>query len=312
MKLSLFRRLVMGSPHGRNKISIQEQISQIASNNYDEKSSLFQGIELCCSDIDENILDLSRSLDLGVLCRIVPVDVDDACRKLDQLSTMLMKTSSIDTQETIRLVVIEQPRAAAAAEASGANEKNDDGIEYLTQLLPLAAQFMEVHPTIGKSKGEMNAHGKPLDTHVVGVCHRLQSLPTISRESDNTGLTDASMKMLSYFCEILDVLPPTRLSWDFPNELAFNSEIEDELGIDMEPLIQSVDHIDFSNYIPNVARVFQKQENQNGELFHHVVWQWQRSVQIQETYASCNDLAAAAKIRMMFQEKPNQSTINTF
>lgn len=231
MRLTLFRSLIKRT-HGQSSISLRKEISKITG-----LFSPFQGIELCSSQIDETTLSLCRSHNLQVICRIIPDDRDDACRRLEQLSTHLMKsctttTDSADVIPVVRLVILDQPFAAIS---------DDDGIQYLSHVLPMAAQFMESHPTIGRSKGELNAHGKPLDTHVLGVCHRLQ---TSGLEQVASGSAEASSEMLQYFCNILDVLPPTRLSWNFQNEGAFR--IDEPLPLDKEPLIQCVDHFDFS------------------------------------------------------------------
>jgi hypothetical protein len=282
MRLVLFRSLITNA-HGRAdaSISAHEQIAKLASHD----NSYWQGIELCSSQVNETVLEFCRYHKLQLLCRVIPEDTDDACRRMDQLSSHLMKASAnAAAADTVRLVIIQQPVAPSS---------DDTAIQYLSQVLPMAAQFMEAHPTIGRSKGELNAHGKPLDIHVLGVCHRLQSMPLE---------TKASNDMLRFFSSILDILPPTRLSWNIHDEGVFKYRIDDRRSLDIEPLIQSVDHFDFSTLSDETKLL---QGNDSDEVFHRQVWKWQRGVQVHETYASCHDLATAKILHTSFQQKYN-------
>jgi hypothetical protein len=289
MRLVLFRSLITNA-HGRAdaSISVHKQIAKMASH----ENSYWQGIELCSSQVNETVLEFCRYHNLQVLCRVIPEDTDDACRRMDQLSSHLMKASADAAADAVRLVIMQQPFAPSF---------DDAAIQYLSQVLPMAAQFKEAHPTIGWSKGELNAHGKPLDRHVLGVCHRLQSLLLGTKASNDTSLS-ASAIMLRYFSSILDILPPTRLSWNIHSEGVFKYRIDGRLPLDMEPLIQSVDHFDFST-LSDATKVLQG--NDSDELFHRQVWKWQRGVQVHETYASCYDLATAKILHTSFQQKYN-------
>jgi hypothetical protein len=52
---------------------------------------------------------------------------------------------------------------------------------------------LEAHPTIGSRHGKLNAHGKPLNHHVLGICHMLRlDVPPVA--------------------EALDIYSPTRLA----------------------------------------------------------------------------------------------------
>lgn len=76
----------------------------------------------------------------------------------------------------------------------------ETALEYLREVLPVGAQLVEQHPEIGgrASYGRRNAHGKPLDHHVAGICYAFPP----------------SQFQLAELAHILDVYLPTRLALD--------------------------------------------------------------------------------------------------
>jgi hypothetical protein len=260
MRLLLFRSLI------RKGFELNRQhVAKVACQN-----SLFQGVELSSSQVTGNLLDTCTSHNVRVIVNMYPVDVDDVGRIIDQLSTQLSKSSN--NKEAIDLVVIHQPQSS----------NDDDVMSYLYQVLPLAAQFLEEYPSIGRAKGDRNAHGSPLDTHVLGACHRLNA-PTLDNLS-----------------EIVDILPPTRLSLNCSNAelLCKNISSKDLSGMHMEALVQAVDHFEFSNLVDSNIR---GREAEISTFYEHV-WKWQQEVENQETYASCYDSETAQKLHSKFHD----------
>lgn len=171
----------------------------------------YDGVQLSLADIEADpvVIDLCSHEGLRLVCQMEPSDQTDAGRQLDWLSTRLAAARSV----SLDLVLMDAPPALDSV---------SETTSYLYNVLPLAAQFLEAHPAVGRSCGLRNAHGKPLDTHVVGVCQKL------------TG-------SLSFVAEVVDVLPPTRLTLD-GNESIDGSDIsgkDDSISL----VLDSCDHL---------------------------------------------------------------------
>lgn len=121
--------------------------------------------------------------DLRLVCRLAPTDADDAARQFDRLAAQMGRGSP----PPVDLVLLDAPPAGVA-----------DTLQYLVDVAPHAVDFLEAHPAVGRGMQRMNAHGKPVQDHASGVCHVL----------------GGGVESLA---EILDVLPPTRLSLNCSN-----------------------------------------------------------------------------------------------
>ena len=344
MRLVLFRSLLATNDGGGDATTaaLVAQITQMVStvaegqtstpNNSEYKD--FQGIDVDSSQVNQSLLELCVSQNLQLLCRIRPQNITDASQRLEYLSSQLTTAACHDdahkVAKVMSLVVMEQPTASSSTASSSSCSMHDTAytLSYLSHVLPMAAQFLEAHPTIGQAKGERNAHGNPLNTHVMGVCHRLLENDDIALETFGS-----KRQLLERYLEILDVLPPTRLSWNVaasqipknsnPNNQTDSNFDDDEYEtrMDMEPLIQSVDHFDLSNYWSEqndssvMKQSLQEDSNQNNSsnliLDPRRIWDWQQGVHVQETYASCRDVATAKHLQALFLEKyNNDSTCN--
>lgn len=285
VRLSVFHSLAKATGClSESTISLSKRIQECASD------SCFQGIELYSSQVTKDVLDQCATQGVQVLTRIAPTSIDDAFRELDDLSTELSKVKEQDVGKVIRLIVINQPLATL--------KNNPSIIDYLSDILPVAAQFMETHPTIGQSKGERNAHGNPIDNHVLGVCHRLSLLQRL--EDNNAEPNSNDDRLLQQILDILDVLPPTRLSLDESSlKILETSILNNGKGNgdawDIEPLIQGIDHFDISRWKPSDT------VNHETHGLYRQVWQWQKEVRVKETYVSCDDKPSAISLNNYFQ-----------
>ncbi|CAJ1933392.1 unnamed protein product [Cylindrotheca closterium] len=283
MKLAVFRALASKanrlSESSASAIPLLQRIQDCAS-----ESSCFQGVELSSSQISKTVIDQCSSLNVQVLCKLTPNDTDDAFRQLDDLSLKLSKVEEKIVGDVVRLVVVEEPLVDVVSTTT---------LDYLSDVLPVAAQFMETHPTIGKLKGERNAHGNPLDNHVLGVCHRLHQRSV----SQNELLCSNGSETLQHIMDILDVFPPTRLSLDTYIssilETAVHGKKEEMNAWDLEPLIQGIDHFECEGWM-------NPRDNDRQDSFHEQVWNWQKEVKVNETYASCSAAATAELLRDYF------------
>mmetsp|Transcript_7592 Transcript_7592/g.16144 ORF Transcript_7592/g.16144 Transcript_7592/m.16144 type:complete len:291 (-) Transcript_7592:184-1056(-) len=188
-----------------------------------KRTGYYDGVEVNWSlliDQSSSFLKQCQQLNLRVACKVDAIDALDARRKLDSISTALSPSSLqnqwSDTVSAMELVIL--------------NLQRDDGetpldteavLTYLRNVLPISAQFLEINESIGRSHGILNAHGNPVDSHLLGVCQNLAG----SLDMDSLPL-------------VLDVLPPTRLSLDF-SWLANANETDGSLEIIME----GTDHI---------------------------------------------------------------------
>ena len=85
---------------------------------------------------------IQRSSLVQVLC-------DDTFRQFDDLLLRLSKVEEQIVGDVIRLIVVKEPLAVTT------NINMECGtLAYLLEVLPVAVQFMEKHPTIGSLKGE--------------------------------------------------------------------------------------------------------------------------------------------------------------
>lgn len=270
-------------------IPLLQQIQECAS-----EKSYFRGVELSSSQITKNVVDLCSSVNLQVLCKLTPDDKEDTFRQLDDLASELSTVEEQTVGEVIRLVVVEEPPLAAV-------NITESPVDYLSEVLPVAAQFMETHPSIGRFKGERNAHGNPMDNHVLGVCHSLRLLPRRSQVS-NEDLPSSSNDepILQQVMDILDVLPPTRLSLDAATTTSLGTAINDRnwemKAWDIEPLVQCIDHFEFVGLDP-----IRDNGTQDENGLHQQIWKWQSEVQVKETYASCSDAATAESLHDYFK-----------
>ncbi|CAB9507280.1 expressed unknown protein [Seminavis robusta] len=148
----------------------------------------------------------------------------------------------------------------------------DDSLLYLREVLPIGAKFLEEHPSIG-SFGRTNAHQKPLDTHVAGIC---QHFPHHSIEE---------------LASLLDVYLPTRLALSTANLGTTAAPNED----DWEAVMENTDLILCEK--GNDKRVVDLWKN---------VWASQQMDECQDTFAICSNAEEKMELDRIFHEFTQQ------
>mmetsp|Transcript_10543 Transcript_10543/g.22337 ORF Transcript_10543/g.22337 Transcript_10543/m.22337 type:complete len:315 (+) Transcript_10543:85-1029(+) len=88
----------------------------------------------------------------------------------------------------------QQQQQHASSSSSSPTTTIESSLAYLREMLPLGAQFLEDHPTVGSACRRKNAHGKLLNDHVLGICHLFPH------------------HSIAELAVILDVFLPTRLA----------------------------------------------------------------------------------------------------
>ncbi len=157
----------------------------------------------------------------------------------------------------------------------------DDTLSYLRDILPIGAQFCEDHPTIGGSNYKrLNAHGKPLNDNVVGICH---SFPHHS---------------IAELAIILDVFLPTRLALSpdtviktLETNKDYLSDGEYEDDDDWEAVVQNTDMLILGGG-DNSSPGF-------NTLVQHV-WKAQEQDGVQNSFAICDKEKCADELHMLF------------
>lgn len=120
---------------------------------------------------------------LRLVCRLDAIaDASDGESQLSRLSAHLSSRSA-DAAAALELAVLE----SAQSDVDGA-------LTYLNDIQPVWSEFLEAHPHVGSRHGKRNAHGNPLNHHVLGVCHELTRLGT------------------GELAQLVDILSPTRLA----------------------------------------------------------------------------------------------------
>lgn len=138
----------------------------------------FDGVELRLSQL---LAVPPEALSEPVLCAAQPADAADAGRMLDALATHLARNDA----PRVELVMMKAPTTSLT-----------DHLEYLDEVFPLAAAFLEAHPTVGSAAGRLTAHGNALPPHVYGVCHELDG-PAVPRLSEVCDVYSAARLSLS-------------------------------------------------------------------------------------------------------------------
>jgi len=196
-------------------------------------ASYFDGVEVCLSQLNPSVLDACAEEGLRVICRLEVVATSspeaDAAEKLGALSDVLLESGD-DPSRSLVTVVMTVPlsRTGNARDAGG----------YLYRVLPLAAEFLERHPWVGGSHGVLNAHGRPLNNHVLGVC---QSLRRRGCDGDR-GVAVAAATDVDFLADVVDLLPPTNLSLDARD---FSSVEDNELlgGDSFASVLHHTEHV---------------------------------------------------------------------
>lgn len=193
MNLLLFRSLLARDQR------LMSQIASLATRSEFDGVSVNFSNEQLTSTLD-TVLRACNDHSYRFLCELTPQSSSDAGRMLDTLSSRLSKGNSLD------LVVLNAPESYDL----------EDTLSYLREVLPLTAQFLESHPTVGGTYGRVNAHGNLLNNHVVGACHRLPfDIPQLA--------------------QLLDVFLPTRLA------LGREHVLNDVPPDDLEAVVQNTD-----------------------------------------------------------------------
>ena len=171
MKLRVFRSLVSSQ---RCPASLAKQL---------RAQQVFDGCEISLAQLQAapSLLHACSKNDMRVLVRLEPRDELDAEVQLEQLGSML--SNSGHEADVLELVNIIAPDHMPL----------QDTLDYLRHLQPLWSTFLELHPYIGSRHGKLNAHGNPLNAHVLGINHCLSGgVPSLA--------------------ECLDIYTPTRLA----------------------------------------------------------------------------------------------------
>jgi hypothetical protein len=173
MKLRLFRSLVGSRRVPRVSHSLPSGTQQ------------YDGLEVSLAQLEVSpaLLDECAEHSMRLVCRCEPtVDVHAAEAQLGRLSSHLGSRSA-EAAAALELVVLEAtPRGL------------DEALCHMHDIQPFWSEFLEAHTSVGSRHGKLNAHGKPLNHHVLGVCHRLQ-------------FEDAAD-----IAEIIEILTPTRVA----------------------------------------------------------------------------------------------------
>lgn len=250
MRLVLFQSLAKGC--------ISKQLTSVVSRHFD-------GFEISLLQLNTSVLNACADSNHRLICRIDPESEADAGRQLHSLSNKLDSAGNASHSLDMVVMSVPPPQARDLAKAG----------EYLYRVLPRAAQFLEHFPFVGKSHGILNAHGRPLSNHVLGVC---QSIP-------------ACPDMLS---DIVDLLPPTNLSLsDNFGKVCMDANEETLIS-----LLQHTEHI----YIRG-------EENLPQSIITRL-WDLKCQAGASETYATISGDSAsrlAAELRKRFQSASNMT-----
>ena len=258
MKLRLFRSLI-----GRSL----PRLSALAV------APPYSGVEVSLSQLEASpaLLDESTEHSMRMVCRLDPIaDEFDAEAQLDRLSSHLTARHS----DAVDLIVLQAP-------PMGAEELHS----YVRAIQPHWSEFLEAHQTIGSRHGKLNAHGNPLNHHVLGVCHRLSS-------ADGAALGTGDL------AETVDIYSPTRLAIT-PDHLTASLPSDEAsvgplsagaappptafggLGEDLEAVVEATDLL----YVQ--AAEMASSEHASLWALYDEVWAAQQLAGAQEVYAVC-------------------------
>ena len=153
----------------------------------------------------------------------------------------------------------------------------EDSLGFLREILPLSAQFLEEFRKsngIGTKYGRLNAHGKPLDDHVIGICHHFPNHST------------------SDLAVLLDVFLPTRLAL---SPLCLLSQKGTFDADEWEAAVQNTDVLllddENSEKVPNYDRLMTD------------VWNAQELDGADETYAICRTEQEAINLQKLYERR---------
>jgi len=184
---------------------------------------------------------------------------------------MLEKLSNLPTERLPELIVVHN-RHQHSTHAS-----IDGSLSYLREILPLGAQFCEAHPTIGSKYHRLNAHGRPLNDHVVGICH---SFPHHS---------------IAELAMILDVFLPTRLAISPQNMVNTNKSVDwndIHRDDDLEAVVNNTDMLSLEGA-----------NDQGFDTLAKHVWGAQEQDGAQNAFAICSTNEEAKLLESLFAEE---------
>ena len=178
-----------------------------------------------------------------------------------------------DWEPAPKLILLQPPRTAFPSTKAA--------LAYLRQVLPASAHCLQRYTTIGGAYGRTNGHGKPLDTHVAGVCHYFA----------NTSLAELAT--------LLDVYLPLRLALGASNftdacPTANNTQEEDDDDDHhWEAVMENTDLILCDSSSSKSAAVAERWTQ---------IWELQRADKCRETYAVCSTEQDALELRNHFDK----------
>ena len=224
--------------------------------------SCFHGI----ASHPESLPALAECSELTWICQFNPQNAMEAAKMLETLS-------NLPTEKLPEFVVFDNHPSI--------HTSTDNTLSFLRDVLPLGAQFCEDHPTVGANYQRLNAHGKPLNDHVVGICH---SFPHHS---------------IAELAIVLDVLLPTRLVLS-PQTMA-NTMKEKSANIDWDG---TIDEDDWEAVVQNTDMLaFNGLDSSKDfdELAKHV-WKAQEQDGAQNAHVICNTAQEANELERMFKQ----------
>mmetsp|Transcript_26739 Transcript_26739/g.40613 ORF Transcript_26739/g.40613 Transcript_26739/m.40613 type:complete len:287 (-) Transcript_26739:137-997(-) len=251
MNLRIFSRLVTSCSDKRQLLSL---ISRLGDHPHGEINGV--SITLPAHEHQkigfslEHIFHACDESSLKLMVELNPRTTWEAGRMLDSLSSQLSAAQrNNNINNVLELLMIRAPHL----------HDINSALSYIGEILPLTAQFLEEHPTVGRKYGRRNAHGNILDDHVIGACHRLPfSIPELAMVSD--------------------VFLPTRLALGVENVCHVSADDHSTNEVyDLETVVQNTDLLCLDNL------------NQHSVLWKEV-WRAQLLDGAKETYVLVSDI----------------------
>uniref|UniRef100_A0A7R9WQ26 Uncharacterized protein n=1 Tax=Craspedostauros australis TaxID=1486917 RepID=A0A7R9WQ26_9STRA len=243
----------------RNNVANDQEASH--GENAQQEQQQERGMDMTVSQL-EHILTQQQQQQQCVrtICRFEPCcTTDDVERQFDRLSGILQTSSNAEMLQLDQVIVPWNTSSQQQQPNSTTAERITDWTStHLYPALPFGARFLEDHRSVGNFQGQCNAHGNPLDRHVVGVCHAFDDV------------------CIATICAIVDLVPPVRLSVP---RIAIS--LVD--AMQWEAMIQNVDHVRLEDVNAACADWSSRDEHR---YVHEEVWAWQRGMQLKESCIS--------------------------
>lgn len=190
------------------------------------------------------------------ICQFYPKNASAAMKQLDQ-----MKIHNIGGSASLPDMIVFHHSTLSLPQES---------LPLLRELLPMSASFLESHKgKIAGKYGRLNAHGQPLNDHVIGICHHF---PTHN-------VLDLAI--------LLDFFLPTRLALSASNFRDASNLYDD---VELEAVVHNSDVV-----------YGDLQETNNSQVCEEV-WKAQQQDGAMETYAICHEDEEALRLRQHYDK----------